>query len=361
MELLLSIAERLIAFLLAIFSFVTGFFTPASSYSPIDAKQIKLNAAVISDLHVAQDDLERRQIIRTGLSDINRSVIATDVLAIVGDNTNNGKPEEVRIFFEELSACKKVALTVVALGNHDSWQNDESFNAFFSEYSAFLGKTVNTPYNHFTKNGYHFFTLGTEQKMQNEAYLSDAQLQWIDAQLFAVSDTDKPVFVFIHQPFNGTNRVEEAWKPGILGEQSDRLMSILKSYTEQGMVIVCFSGHLHSGLGYSGVTNDGTLYFVDCPSYGKSPSRGDIIETGTGYVVEGYIGKLIIRARNFVTGKFYDKYTYTIETKEEPVTEEPTTTPTEPPSEPGTTEPPTEPATQPPTTVPQTTLPIEIV
>lgn len=352
MDFLLSLAEKLISIILSIMALFTGFSAQDPTYSPINAEQIKLNTAVISDLHVSQDNLDRRNIIRKGLADINNSTVATDVLAIVGDNTDNGKPEEVRIFFDELSECDKVKLSVVALGNHDSWQADKSFNAFFEEYSAFLGEPVTKSYHHFVKNGYNFFTLGTEQKMQNEAYLSDAQLEWINSQLFAISDTDKPVFILIHQPFNGTNRVEEAWKPGILGEQSDRLMSILKSYTEQGMVIVCFSGHLHSGLGYSGVTNDGTLYFVDCPSFGKDPSRGDIRETGTGYVVEAYIGKLIIRARNFVEGKFYDKYTYTIETNEEPVTQEPTTQPIEPPTEPPTQPPVTEPPTEEKTTVP---------
>ena len=358
MEQLLSIFEAIISLLLSVFTMLTGLFTPSTSYSPINADQIKLNAAVISDLHTATDNLERRATIRQGLSDINRSVVRTDVLAIVGDNTDNGKPEEFEVFFDELSACDKVKLAVISLGNHDSWKENESFSSFFSEYSAFLGETVNTSYHHFTSNGYHFFTLGTEQKMQNEAYLSDAQLEWINSQLFAISHTDKPVFILIHQPFNGTNRVEEAWKLGILGAQSDRLMSILKSYTQQGMVIVCFSGHLHSGLGYSGVTNDGSLYFVDCPSFGKTPSRGDIIETGTGYVVEGYIGKLIIRARNFVSGSFYDKYTYTIETNEEPVTEVPTTQPTEP-----TTQPPeitTAAPTQETTTAVRTTAPLEL-
>lgn len=364
MEQFLSIAETLLSLFMSIITFFTGLFmptpTPSNGYSPIDAENIKLNTAVISDLHTEVDNAERSLIIESGLADIDNSAVRTDVLAIVGDNTESGKSEQIKLFFEKLSACDKVRLFVISLGNHDSWQGDTSFSTFFSEYSKFARTTINTSYHHFTSKGYHFFTLGTEQKMQNEAYLSDAQLSWINSQLFAVSNTDKPVFILIHQPFNGTNRVNEAWAPGILGAQSDQLLSILKSYTAQGMVIVCFSGHLHSGLGYSGVTNDGTLYFVDCPSFGKTPSRGDIIETGTGYVVEGYIGKLIIRARNFVAGKFYDRYTYTIPTNEEPVTEPPTQPPVTEPSTDIPAVPPTEPPTVAPT-APQTTLPIEIM
>lgn len=356
MDFILSLAEKLISIILSIMTFFTGgFSTQEPTYSPTNPDQLKLNAAVISDTHIAQDEIECRNLLRKGIADINNSAVPTDVFAIVGDNTDNGKPEEFKLFFNELSACKKAMLTIVAMGNHDSWKAENSFNAFYSEYSAFLRQPVTTTYRHFTKNDYHFFTLGTEQKMQNEAYLSEAQLNWINLELSAVSYTDKPVFIFLHQPFNGTNRVNQAWALGILGEQSDQLMAILKHYTDQGMVIVVFSGHLHSGFGYSGVTNDGNLYFVDCPSFGQTPSRGEVIETGTGYVVEGYIGQLIIRARNFVTGQFYDRFTYTIKTNETPIPQEPTTNPGEP-----STEPPTQPPVDEPTTEERTTSPVEL-
>lgn len=356
MEALMQILEKIIAVLMSFFTLILGVFVP-EGYSPLDTQSIKLNAAIISDTHIDEDNYERNNLLKKGLADINRSEVAVDVLAVVGDCTENGRPEQFELFFERLSACERVKLSLVALGNHDSWQGEEGFKAFYEQYGAFLNKSVSTSYRHETVNGYHFFILGTEKNMQNEAYLSQTQLNWFDSELSALLNTDKPVFVLLHQPFNGTNRVNEAWAPGILGEQSDALMTIAKKYTEQGLVVVFFSGHLHSGLGYSGVTNDGSLYFVDCPSFGKSPSRGDIRETGTGYVLEAYLGKIVLRARNFVTGKFLENYTYTISTNEELPTEEPTTQPT---TEPTTQTPVTEPSTAETTTLPVTTLPAEI-
>ncbi len=365
MDGILEFFQKIIAVLISVFSVFTGLFAPQTSYEPMSAQELQLNAAVISDIHINEEDnddlkstqRERRQLLQKGLSDINRSAVATDVLAVVGDVTDGGRPEEFQRFFKLLSACDNVKLSLIALGNHDSWQGDSSFNSFFSEYGSFLGKSVTASYRHETANGYHFFVLGTEKKMQNQAWISQAQMDWFDAEMAKLVGTQKPVFLLLHQPFNGTNRVNEAWAPGLLGEQSDQLMSIVKKYTEQGMIVICFSGHLHSGLGYSGVTNEGNLYFVDCPSFGQTPARGDIIETGTGYVVEAYIGKIFIRARNFVTGKFYDK-TYRIETNETVIPEEPTTAPSE------TTTMPAEQTTQEPVTSETTTyaqtLPVEI-
>ena len=352
MESFMQLIEKLIAVFMSFFAMFFGTTTPAG-YAPLDAANIKLNAAVISDTHIDSSVYDRTSLLRKGLKDINASTAGVDVLAIVGDCTEGGKPDQFRVFFNQLSACDRVKLTLVSLGNHDSWQDTAGFQSFFEHYGKFLRKVVTTTYRHETVKGYHLFTLGTEAKLQDEAYLSQTQLDWFDSELSGLVGTEKPVFVFLHQPFNGTNRVNEAWALGKLGEQSDALMAITKKYTNQGMLIVFFSGHLHSGLGYSGVTNDGNLYFVDCPSFGKDPSRGDVIETGTGYVLEAYIGRIVIRARNFVSGIFYDNYTYTIKTNEQSVPEEPTTgeKPTEPPTAPPETET---------TTVPMTTLPAEI-
>lgn len=352
MESFMQLIEKLIAVIMSFFAMFFGTTTPAG-YSPLDTANIKLNAAVISDTHIDSSVYDRTSLLRKGLKDIDACTVPVDVLAVVGDCTEGGKPDQFRVFFNQLSACDRVKLTLVSLGNHDSWQDSTGFKAFFEQYGKFLGKVVTTTYRHETIKGYHFFTLGTEAKLQDEAYLSQTQLDWFDSELSGLLGTDKPIFVMLHQPFNGTNRVNEAWALGQLGQQSDALMAITKKYTEQGMLIVFFSGHLHSGLGYSGVTNDGSLYFVDCPSFGKDPSRGDIIETGTGYVLEAYIGRIVIRARNFVSGVFYDNYTYTINTNEQNVPDEPTTgeIPTEPSTEPPTVES---------TTVPMTTLPAEI-
>ena len=155
--------------------------------------------------------------------------------------------------------------------------------------------------------------IGTEKGLQNEAYLSNEQLDWVDAQLESITSvSSKPVFMICHQPLNGTNRVDEAWAPGKLGAQSDRLKSIIRKYNDHGSTVILASGHLHSGFGYTKPTHENGLYYLDLPSYGKTPSRGNVRETGCGLMVEIYNDKIVCRARNFASGKFYESYNYNI-------------------------------------------------
>ena len=46
-------------------------------------------------------------------------------------------------------------------------------------------------------DGYHFITLNTEEDLKDQAYLSDAQISWLDTVLEG-SDPDQPIFIQIH-------------------------------------------------------------------------------------------------------------------------------------------------------------------
>ena len=97
--------------------------------------------------------------------------------------------------------------------------------------------------------------LGSEDD-STDAFLSKTQLKWFAAQMKKAAATGKPIFVFLHQPLNGTHgtpynfdldRDADADEGGV-GEQSDQVLRILKKYDN----VFYFSGHLHAGFKNAG-------------------------------------------------------------------------------------------------------------
>lgn len=293
---------------------ITGFFGlgKAEPYSPIDSDALRLSGVLISDTHISTDK-DSEKLLKKGLSDMSRYDVPINCLSIAGDLTDNGLDNEFSELFSVLKSKNKAKQSLLSVGNHDLRQGEQSLKAFEEQYGKYTGYAITKPYYYKKINGYYFIVIGSEKKLQNEAYLSPSQLKWIDNTLKDVTaDNDNPVFIICHQPLNGTNDIDKAWPLGILGEQSDELMAILKSYSDKGKTLIFCSGHLHSGFGFSKHSHDGSLYFVDTPSFGRKCSRGDVKDEGCGYVVECYSDKVVFRARNFIKGKFYEKYNYEI-------------------------------------------------
>ena len=331
-----------------LFSSMFGWFR--TGYAPLDADNLKMSAVLISDTHISTKTTDAQNVLERGVRDMSKSKSAADMLMITGDLTDNGLTDQYDALFNIINKRSPAKKAVCVMGNHDAWAADY-LNNFKSKYNAATLSSITEAYYKYSVNGYTVLAMGTEKGFQesedyrNEAYLSEAQLNWLDSQLAsAFLLSDKPVFVMCHQPINGTNRQAEAWSLGGLGAQSDQLLAILKKHADAGHTVIICSGHLHNSIGYAGVTNQGNLWFVDVPSFGVEPSRGDNRTTGTGYVVECYPGKVILRARDFTGAAFMEDYVYTITTTEKvtPVTPE---QPTEPITQPETT---TEPVTAPP-------------
>ena len=336
--------------LFTIFSSLFGW--NRNGYEPLDAENLKMSAVLISDTHISTKTTDAQDTLTRGVKDMAKSKVEANMLMITGDLTDNGLTDQYDALFSIISKKSAAKKTVCVMGNHDAWSVDY-FNNFRTKYNLNTLSNITAPYYSYSTNGYTVLALGTEKgyqedpAYQNEAYLSETQLNWLDSQLSsAFLLSDKPVFVICHQPINGMNRQTEAWALGGLGAQSDQLLTILKKHADAGHTVIICSGHLHNSIGYAGVTNQGNLWFVDVPSFGVTPSRGDNCTTGTGYVVECYPGKVILRARDFTIASFMDGYQYTITTTEKvtPVTPDPTQ-PTEPVTQP---EPTTEPITAPP-------------
>jgi hypothetical protein len=129
--------------------------------------------------------------------------------------------------------------------------------------------------------------------------LTETQIQWADNLLAQAVAVGNPVFIVNHQPI-----------PSV-GEESARISDVMQSY--DGLLDIFYiSGHYHDGLSANSITNNGTVYFVDTPSFGKMNS-GDYSKTGTGFHVELYDDGILFRARNFTEGKWVSEYDSTID------------------------------------------------
>ena len=154
--------------------------------------------------------------------------------------------------------------------------------------------------------------------------MSDAQLEWLSAEMEKASEDGLPIFVVSHWPINESHGLPETWgddepeiDDGGIGDQSARVEEILKSYENVFMI----SGHIHSGFakesqknvyGYVSVESDGSFHSINLPQYMYMTLRGRIAN-GTGFNFEVYEDEVIIRGRSYSAGVWYSDYNRTIE------------------------------------------------
>ena len=156
--------------------------------------------------------------------------------------------------------------------------------------------------------GYWFIALGSDAQVHNNAYISPAQLQWLDETLTSAARTGLPVFILSHQPLAGTNAVNELWSEGgPLGEQSEDVYNIIKKHTDGGMTVIYISGHLHESFHEKSFESPGEgFYCLNLPSSLYTDGGG------LGMTLECYRDRVLFRGRNFITGEWLD-VTYAID------------------------------------------------
>ncbi len=294
------------------------------SFTPRDSENILLNFASISDVH-ANDSSLRADLLALGLEDVSND--AVDALVISGDITDRGNPaqwESLKRSFAEHCTLDNI---VLASGNHDTWTSDDvdatSEELFIKYNKEISGRDIDRMYYSTRINGYTFIVLGSEGD-STDAYFSDEQLLWLNSQMALASQDGKPIFVVCHQPINGSHGLPETWdrkdpqpEDGGMGDQSDQVESILKSYRN----VFLISGHLHNGIGqkvtkqlfnYTSIESAGSFHSVNLPVYSYFNARGQMI-SGAGFQFEVYADKVIVRARNYSCSAWYPDYEYSID------------------------------------------------
>lgn len=282
------------------------------TFSPVDAGNVKLNFSILADTHIDEiwNDGGRSGILTKGLKDMANAEIKSDALIIAGDMTEKGTMNEYfKLGFLLKSYCKAENI-LPQMGNHDirGVKDDEGESLLTYEYSAgkyfeLLDKAANTNpeevYFYKIIKGCYFVVLNPEWLKGMEACISAEQIAWLDGVLAQAVLDGNPVFIVNHQPLDA------------VGADSAGIAEVMQKYN--GLLDMFFiTGHYHDGFSANSITNDGTLYFVDIPAFGKTNS-GDYGKTGTGFHAELYEDKIIFRARDFTEGTWVAQYDRTIE------------------------------------------------
>lgn len=220
---------------------------------------------LMSDIHVQEGDAESHRRFAKALRDHARLLPEADLLVMNGDLTNGGAADYAR--FAELLARERHPPVHATMGNHEYYRmwlhsGRYDYTRLSAEWSSakaveqfrrFFG--YNAPYHATTVRGVPFLFLSSEAyrdvdpAIAEDAWLSDAQLDWLEDQLAAHRErfrqgsspkrrTPPPALIFLHQPLPGT--VDGSFlERGVV--QRERLRSILSRYP--GAVL--FSGHTH--------------------------------------------------------------------------------------------------------------------
>ncbi len=287
----------------------------------------KASFAAISDTHL-KNNFIRLGMFEFGLQDMAEADDKLDAVIFDGDITDSGDAENWQAFADTLNKYSVSDNNIMVLGNHDTWGGDrspeytkETFIKFSKEAT---GREIDNVYFTAEINGYPVIVLGSEGD-HTSATISQQQIDWFAEEMEKASQTNLPIFVFCHQPFNGTHNLPYNWElnkddppdEGGIGDASGEILAIVEKYNN----VVFVSGHIHAGLStaddgtsYSSVENHGNWVSVNLPCY-EYPDvrRGGYIANGTGFVFEIYENEILLRARNFATGTWLEKYDTVIE------------------------------------------------
>ena len=299
------------AFLTGIFTKLVGlvvslalFFTLpppcGQSFTQQSGETLRLQLSVLSDVHTESYTYHRFRTFAAVLRDIARAQTPSDALVLLGDNTMNGQPTEYIMLYSLLSRYNRAKDLIVAMGNHDmnrgSYTPEDAIARHNLFYQSYTGRANDKPYYSVELKGYHMIVLGDELPLEDtRATISQAQLDWLAAEMALAGASGKPIFVFCHQPLNHTF---PRWGWGGLGEQSEAVRAILTQYEN----VFFFSGHLHTEplvLTYNG-NGDGVTY-VNLPASTALDSND-----GVGFQVEVYDSGVQLRLRNFRTGQWLE-------------------------------------------------------
>ena len=333
-----TIFTRFISLFISVLMFVTA---PLALLSGEKQQKIshaeegcKLSFATISDVHM-KNMWGEQKVLELGLYDMEKAEDQLDALVYTGDITDHGYIEMWDRVADAMSKFTPAKESFLVVGNHDTWgpNRDEFDNPVdgvkptFIKYNKQISdRDISEMYFSDIVNGYYFICLGSEED-HTDAYISDAQLQWFDAEMQKAQATGLPIFVFLHQPIIGTHGLPYNWEldknydedDGGIGAQNDAVVEILKKYDN----VFFITGHIHTGLKEEGAkigveyasveymdNNNGnkiTLVNVPCYMYFDF-TRGGHFGNGCGYVIEAYENKVLLRGRNFITGKYLTKY-----------------------------------------------------
>ncbi|CAN7534060.1 metallophosphoesterase [Paenibacillus sp. LjRoot153] len=271
-----------------------------------------LRFSVVSDIHIQYWDTQAQSKLGAALDDLNQLIPSLDALVINGD-LGDGRSNDYSMLTSILQKHPLPNQICFTIGNHDYYKayynasgdwspstfpNGESDSASMERFLSFT-KMTSVYYDRWIQ-GYHFIFLGSEQYRQSnpnnneDAWLSLAQLKWLQSQLQDNYIKHKPLFVFLHQPLQGT--VSGSLSRGIV--QHNELKQLLSQYPE----VILFTGHTHWELQLTSTLIRDVFTMVNSSSVSYPYDSNDQLIQGNrseGLVIVVYADRIHVRGRDF--------------------------------------------------------------
>ena len=172
---------------------------------------------IVSDMHIGAN---QQSITHANL--MFADIIANDPdsvgIFVAGDAADHGQVAEYEELFRLWETANENGLSAplyIGVGNHEMMKNTSGHgynNDYTVQIERFLSyanlnlsasEQTDTPYYYVNRGGQHFIFLATEY-CGTHAYLSDAQLAWLEDTLEEVASDGDPVFILLHQPMYNT-------------------------------------------------------------------------------------------------------------------------------------------------------------
>lgn len=168
------------------------------------------------------------------------------------------------------------------------------------------------PYHDHWIGGYHFIFLGSESPHPKDCDLSEAQLTWLQDRLAEEAASDRPIFIFLHQPVRDTvagSMSEQGWY-GV--NQDAALKEVLSGYPQA----ILFTGHTHWQLEAERTMYDGqgvmpSMFNASSVAY-LWTDQDEHLTGSEGLQVEIYEDRVAVRGRDFVTRSWIADAEYTV-------------------------------------------------
>ena len=304
MDTILMPVKKMLAILFGVFFMLLTVGQNVNTITPLDADNIKLDLALMSDIHMEGNVPEKFVSISRCFNSLNGGKDCFNGLVITGDNSMCAQNIENMFFYGALHNISKIKNVYIASGNHDVGNDDEDFGTFeelrarqLGYINAFIDKDVDELYYSRVVNGYHLIFMGPDAAECLYRTLSDKQLDWFEAELDKAAASGLPIFVFNHHPYS------------CISEGHDRYISLLNKYDN----IFTIVGHTHAYNDYGTVPGVKGTPEITVPSLSEKYTDSDSEKVGFGKVLEVYEDQVVIRAYDYYQGCFTGEVlTYTI-------------------------------------------------
>ena len=317
-------------------------------------KQDSYRFAVLSDIHMDLEDGGKKIYFVNAEKNFIRALeviksLGCDFIISAGDQVTNatGATEEWQLYRELIAASGYRGQVFSALGNHElrfaKYGGCTVADCYreFIEFTDLADKPINRPdgktyyscIEPLFGDAFIFMALEIGADTNLIDNFSDEQMDWAEELLERYSREDRRIFLIQHAPIYGFGAGDDTSSPAYKGsihlyddsgaefKNNRRFYELVKRYRD----VIWLSGHTHVDL-QEGVNyyHDGSCHALHIPSLAGS-TRMKTDTDGNRYLdrkfydaaAQGYIAyadaeKVVFRGIDFLSGKMYPQYEYTI-------------------------------------------------